>query len=147
MLPQVKSTHLAEDPMEANFSLPSHPARATITGRGILILVAATLLVPLAAHLSPTRNVTGPVRQSVAYAYVDVTSDTRVPTLYRRFQREALQFCGRLEIAGAIAPGSRMDCAVRVVESAVRRVDAPVLTAYHDAQQVSTQVTRVASAR
>ena len=133
--------------MESNFSLPNRRARENVTGRGILILVVATLLVPLAAHLSPARDAVVPARQNVAYAYVDVTSDTRVPALYRRFQGEALQFCGRLEISGAIAPGSRTDCAVRVVDSAVRRVDAPVLTEYHETQHASAAVTRVASAR
>jgi hypothetical protein len=52
--------------MEANFSLPSPAARAAMSGRRILVLIVATLLVLLASHLSPTEDVVGPARQNVA---------------------------------------------------------------------------------
>jgi hypothetical protein len=51
--------------MEANISLPSRPARTELNGRRILVLVVATLLVLLAAHLSPTEYLAGPATQSI----------------------------------------------------------------------------------
>jgi hypothetical protein len=39
--------------METNFSIPTLPARAALTGRSILVLAAATLLVLLGARSSP----------------------------------------------------------------------------------------------
>jgi UrcA family protein len=143
----VNTKHLAEDPMEANFSLPSRPARSAVSGRSILVLVAATLLVPLAAHLSPSEHLAGPSTRNVAYAYGEVTNAARVPALYRRFEREALELCGEAGLLDGVGSRSQLDCAERVVDRAVREVDAPALSAYHQSREDSTQATRVASAR
>jgi UrcA family protein len=143
----VKTTHLAEDPMEANFSLPSRPARSAVSGRSILVLVVATVLVPLAAHLSPSEHVAGPSTRNVAYAYGEVTNAARVPALYQRFEREALELCEQAGLLDGVDSRLQLDCVERVVDRAVREVDAPALTAYHESREGSTQVTRVASAR
>lgn len=129
--------------METNFSLPSRPARAALNGRSILVLVVATLLVPLAAHLSPTEYVSAPARQNVAYEYGEVTSATRVPALYQRFEAAAADLCA--EAAGGLDLRWQSECVERVVDRAVRDVDAPVLTAWHETRQASTGVTRLAS--
>ena len=131
--------------METNISLPSRPARAAMNGRSILVLVVATLLVPLAAHLSPTEYVPGPARQNVAYDYAEVTSAARVPALYQRFETAAADLCE--EAAGGLDLRWQGECVERVVDRAVREVDAPVLTAWHETRQASTEVTRLASAR
>ncbi|HEX9773467.1 MAG TPA: UrcA family protein [Steroidobacteraceae bacterium] len=130
--------------METNLSTPTREARASVTGRSVLVLVVATLLVPLAAHLSSADR--GPERrtQSVQYEYRDVTNVARVPALYRRFQLEASEFCERLDLASAIDPQLQADCVEQVVDVAVRTIDAPVLTAHHQARQASAPVTRVA---
>jgi len=132
--------------MEANFSLPAPPARVELSGRSILVLVVATLLVLLAAHLSPTEHVTGPTTQNVAYLYGEVTSAGRVPALYHRFEVEAVKLCEQLERAGLLAPPASSDCVTRVVDDAVRRIGAPLLTAYHEAQQAPAPAIRVARA-
>ena len=130
--------------METNLSLPSRPARVEMTGRSILVLVVATLLVPLAAHLSPTEYVTGPARQNVAYHYADLTSAARVPALYQRFEAAAADLCE--EAAAGVDLRWQGECVERVVDRAVRDVGAPVLTAWHETRQTSTEVTRLASA-
>ncbi len=132
--------------MEANFSVPSLPARASVTGRSLLVLVVATLLVPLAAHLSPTEHVAGPATQNVAYGYGEVTTAERVPALYRRFEREALELCESTGLYETRDSRSPSDCVERVVELAVREIDAPLLTAYHETRQASAKPARVASA-
>ena len=132
--------------MEANFSLPAPPARVELSGRSILVLVVATLLVLLAAHLSPAEHVTGPVTQNVAYTYGEVTSAGRLPALYQRFEAQAMKLCERLELAGVLAPQALPDCVTRVVDDAVRRIGAPLLVAYHEAQQVPAEATLVAHA-
>ena len=129
--------------METNFSLPSRPARAGMNGRSILVLVVATLLVPLAAHLSPTEYVAGPARQTVAYEYAEVTSAAPVPVLYQRFEAAAADLCE--QAAGGVDLRWQGDCVQRVVDRAVRDVDAPALTAWHETRQSSTEVTRLAS--
>jgi UrcA family protein len=143
----VKTTHLAEDPMEANFSLPSRPARSAVSGRSILMLFAATVLVALAAHLSPSEHLAGPSTRNVAYAYGEVTNAARVPALYRRFEREAAELCDPAGLLDGVDSRSQLDCVERVVDRAVREVDAPALTTYHQSREDSTQATRVASAR
>jgi UrcA family protein len=130
--------------METNLSLPSRPARVDLTGRSILVLIVATLLVPLAAHLSPTEYVTGPARQNVAYDYAEVTSAARVPAVYQRFEAAAAHLCA--EAAGGLDLRWQGECVERVVDRAVRDVDAPVLTAWHETRQATTEVTRLASA-
>jgi UrcA family protein len=146
MLPTGETDHLVEQPMETNFSLPSAQARASVTGRSVLVLVVATLLVPLAAHFSSADPTYGQRTQNVQYEYRDVASAARVPALYLRFQLEAMGFCERLDRTSPVDPRRRVDCAERVVDRAVRWIDAPELTAYHEARQDRTTVTRVARA-
>ncbi len=132
--------------METNFSVPSELARGSVTGRSILVLVVATLLVPLASHLSTAKPETPQRTQHVVYDYRDVTSSARVPTLYVRFQLEATEFCESLERSSPVDSRPQLECAERVVDAAVRRIDAPELTAYHQARKESASVTRVARA-
>ena len=130
--------------MEANLTLGNRSARAPLTGRSILVLVVATLLVPLAAHLSPTEYLTAPARQTVTYDYADVTSPARVPALYQRFETVAAGLCE--QAAGGLDLHWQVDCVERVVDVAVHDIDAPALTAWHESRQSATEVTRVASA-
>ena len=130
--------------METNLSLPSRHARAALNGRSIVVLVVATLLVPLAAHLSPTEYVATPERQTVAYEYVEVTSSARVPELYQRFEAAAADLCE--EAAGGLDLRWQSDCVERVVERAVRDIDAPALTAWHVTRHAPAEATRLASA-
>jgi UrcA family protein len=131
--------------METNLSLPSRSARLTVTGRSILVLAAATLLVPLGARWSPDDHAAAAATRNVAYAYGEVTSAAQVPSVYRRFQHEALTLCGSVDLP-ADDPGIRADCARRVVDRAVRTIGAPALTGYHESQQAPAETTRVALA-
>jgi UrcA family protein len=133
--------------METNFSVPSGRVRGAVTGPSILVLVVATLLVPLASHFSSAKPETPQRTQHVVYDYRDVTSSARVPALYVRFHREATQFCESFVRSSPVDARPQLECAERVVEAAVRRIDAPELTAYHQARKESAAVTRVASAR
>jgi UrcA family protein len=130
--------------METNFSVPSATARASVTGRSLLILAVATLLVPLSAHFSSADPADGQRTQTVQYEYRDVANVARVPAFYLRFQLEAMEFCARLDRMSPVDPRPQVDCAERVVDRAVHRIDAPELTAYHEARQDRTTVTRVA---
>jgi UrcA family protein len=136
--------------METNLSLPSRPARLAVTGRAIAVLAAATLLVSLGARWSPDHQAEAASTRNVAYSYREVTSAARVPALYRRFQREALELCASVELTAADDPGLRDYCAQRVVDRAVRTIDAPALTAYHQSlqepPQAPAETTRVARA-
>ena len=131
--------------METNLSLASPRARSALNGRSILVLVVATLLVPLAAHLSPTEYVAGPVRQNVAYEYAEVSNAARVPELYQRFEAAAADLCE--EAAGGLDLRWQGECVERVVDRAVSDVDAPALTAWHETRQAKTEATLLASAR
>jgi len=133
--------------METNFSLPSRPVRAGVSGRSLLVLVVATVLVPLAAHLSPTEHVAGPSARNVAYAYGEVANAARVPALYQRFEHEALELCEDAGLLDGLDSRSQFDCVERVVDRAVREVGAPALTAYHESRGSSKPETRVASTR
>jgi UrcA family protein len=132
--------------METNLSLPTRPARLALTGRSILVLAAATLLVPLGARWSPDGHVAAAATRTVPYAYRDVTSAGLVPALYRRFQREAQELCASVELAGADDPGLRDYCAQRVVDRAVRTIGAPALTEYHESLRGPAATTRIARA-
>ncbi len=52
--------------METNISLPSCSARAALTGRSILVLAAATLLVVLGARSSPDDRASATSDRNVA---------------------------------------------------------------------------------
>jgi UrcA family protein len=140
----VTTIHLVEDPMEANLTVDTRTERAATTGRSILVLVVATLLVLLAAHLSPTEYVAGPARQTVVYDYADVTNPARVPAVYQRFEAVAADLCE--QAAGGLDLRWQVDCVERLVALAVRDIDAPALTAWHETRQTTTEATRLASA-
>src|SRR5262245_65860170 len=99
MLPTVTLPSPGGEAMEPNISLPTRPARLAMTGRSVLVLAAATLLVPLGSRWShDADHAVAASTRTVAYAYGEVTSAARVPALYRRFEREALELCTRLAL-------------------------------------------------
>lgn len=132
--------------MEANLSLPSRRVRTAVTGRSILVLAAATLLVSLGANWSPGEHAANAYTRTVAYRYGEVTSADRVPALYRRFQLEALKLCASVVPAGIDDPGFGAHCAQRVVDRAVHTIGAPALTEFHESLHQRAETTRVARA-
>jgi UrcA family protein len=72
----------------------------------------------------------------VRYADLDLNQARDVSVLYSRIRSAAREVCAPYETAGSLLPSAAWHgCFTQAVANAVRRVDRPLLTAYHQRQE------------
>lgn len=77
-----------------------------------------------------------PPSEVVRYADLDLATGAGIRTLYSRIQRAADSVCEPFASSGTLIPSAAWrSCFNQAVAAAVRHVDRPLLTAYHESQQ------------
>ncbi len=72
-----------------------------------------------------------PVSKAVRFADLDLSSTEGVSALYRRLHNAAESVCSSLKGASARTVVAYRDCRTEAVQSAVSRINAPMLTRHH----------------
>jgi UrcA family protein len=115
------------------------------------LLLRACVLGTLAlSPLARAGSAPGAPTQVVRFHDLNLNSAQDARVLYGRIRRAAVEVCAPYEQAGNLIPSAAWrSCFAQAVATAVRRVDSPLLTAYHERQQghLIASARQVASAR
>ena len=99
---------------------------------GACVMAGTWLLAPA------TRAASAEIAPSavVRYADLDLSHARDVQVLYRRIGTAAREVCAGFENSASLLPSAAWQrCFAQAVDTAVRRVDRPLLTAYHRRQE------------
>lgn len=96
-------------------------------------LALAGSLMTLSIALSPAHAADAPALK-VKIGDLDLDKPAGVAVLYERLQFAASKICGPESITGSrLSVREQRDCLKSTVDNAVRNIDKPLLTAYHQA--------------
>lgn len=102
------------------------------------LMVAACVMAGSWMLVPPARagSADAPPRVLVRYADLNLTQPRDVGVLYGRIRSAAREVCAPYENSASLLPSTAWRrCFAQAVETAMRRVDRPLLTAYHRRQE------------
>ena len=104
---------------------------------GLLVATALTSLPAQAGSSDSTAALT------VQVGDLDLNHSTGIATLYQRLQVAAKHVCGPREVTGShLEARDWQSCVDAAVENAVRQLDRPALTAYHQSHAGRSETER-----
>ncbi len=107
------------------------------SSHGLALVLGTCLLGTLAlSPLAQADSGPGVPTQVVRFQDLDLSTAQGARILYGRIRRAAGEVCAPYQVSGSLIPSAAWrSCFEQAIATAVRRVDSPLFTAYHERQE------------